>query len=93
MQEQMSSGFCGFSNVNEAALFIEQLQARVATIQAKILKEKNALTPIGKLPEEMLLNVFEHCVEGAAEICDRNKSAPIHLWTAILHTYKQYIVS
>ncbi|KZT32408.1 hypothetical protein SISSUDRAFT_1066957 [Sistotremastrum suecicum HHB10207 ss-3] len=77
IQEQMRQ----FSDVDE-----ERLQIRVAKIQTKMLNEKNALTPVGKLPDEMLLKVFKHCVEGVAEIHYHNGRAPIHLWTAIIHT-------
>ncbi|KZS91024.1 hypothetical protein SISNIDRAFT_487717 [Sistotremastrum niveocremeum HHB9708] len=82
IQEQMRQ----FSDVDEASLFLERLQIRVAKIQTKMLNEKNALTPVGKLPDEILLKVFKHCVEGVAEIHYHNRRAPIHLWTAIIHT-------
>ncbi|KZS91027.1 hypothetical protein SISNIDRAFT_517609 [Sistotremastrum niveocremeum HHB9708] len=82
VQEQISE----VSDVDEASQLLERLQIGATKIQTKILNEENLLTPIGKLPNEMLLKVFEHCVEGVLNTDYRERRASLHLWTAIIHT-------
>ncbi|KZT32407.1 hypothetical protein SISSUDRAFT_542714 [Sistotremastrum suecicum HHB10207 ss-3] len=87
LKQQMQEQISGVSDVDEASQNLERLQIGATIIQTKILNEENVLTPVGKLPNEMLLKVFEHCVEGVLNTdINRERRASLHLWTAIIHT-------
>ncbi|KZT33193.1 hypothetical protein SISSUDRAFT_435244 [Sistotremastrum suecicum HHB10207 ss-3] len=82
-QQQMRDG--PLPDVEDEQCLLNSLEQRISQFQSSIKRQRNARTPLGRLPDELILKVFRHCVEGLAEE-EFTRKGPLRFWAPLIRT-------
>ncbi|KZS91012.1 hypothetical protein SISNIDRAFT_487704 [Sistotremastrum niveocremeum HHB9708] len=76
-------------DVEDEQYLLNSLEQRISQFQSSIKRQRNARTPIGRLPDELVLKVFWHCVEGLAE-AEFTRKGPLRFWAPLIQTCSRW---